>query len=255
MARVTARNLWKTYGDHVVLENVNLDVADHEFVTIVGASGCGKTTFLKMLLGMETPSKGKLLIDGKPIVPEPTADRGIVFQRYSLFPHLTVLQNVLLGLEFERSRLLGKLFGASKRSAIARASALLESIGLGSSLDKYPAQLSGGMQQRLSIAQSVIRRPKILLLDEPFGALDPGITLDLHKLILELWAANEMSIFMITHDIRESFQLGTRLLVFDKVRHDPQAPDAYGARITYDLRLKAHTERAPPPAALEALTV
>jgi len=245
MARVTARNLWKTYDDHVVLENVNLEVADHEFVTIVGASGCGKTTFLKMLLGIETPSKGQLLIDGEPIVPEPNPDRGIVFQRYSLFPHLTVLQNVLLGLEFERSRLLGKLFGASRRNAVANANELLESIGLGSARDKYPAQLSGGMQQRLSIAQSVIRRPKILLLDEPFGALDPGITLDLHKLILELWAANEMSIFMITHDIKESFQLGTRLLVFDKVRHDPQAPDAYGARVTYDLRLKSHGKRAP----------
>ncbi len=123
MARVTAKNLWKTYDDHVVLENVNLDVADREFVTIVGASGCGKTTFLKMLLGMETPSRGQLLIDGQPIVAEPNADRGIVFQRYSLFPHLTVLQNVLLGLEFERSKLLGKLFGTSKRNAIGAARA------------------------------------------------------------------------------------------------------------------------------------
>ncbi len=108
------------------------------------------------------------------------------------------------------------------------------------------------MQQRLSIAQSVIRRPRILLLDEPFGALDPGITLDLHRLILELWAADEMSIFMITHDIKESFQLGTRLLVFDKLRHDPQAPDAYGARITYDLRLKSHAERVAASEALSA---
>jgi NitT/TauT family transport system ATP-binding protein len=238
MARVSARGLWKTYGDHVVLENVNLEVDEHEFVTIVGASGCGKTTFLKMLLGIETPSRGRLLIDGQPIVPEPTADRGIVFQRYSLFPHLTVLENVLLGLEFERSRLLGRLFGVSRRNALANANRLLESIGLASAREKYPAQLSGGMQQRLSIAQSVIRKPKILLLDEPFGALDPGITLDLHKLIIELWAANEMTIFMITHDIKESFQLGTRLLVFDKLRQDPQSPDAYGARVTYDLRLR-----------------
>jgi NitT/TauT family transport system ATP-binding protein len=252
MARVTARGIWKSYDDHVVLENVSLEVEDHELVTIVGASGCGKTTFLKMLLGIETPSRGKLLIDGKPIVPEPNADRGIVFQRYSLFPHLTVLENVLLGLEFERSRLLGKLFGTSRRNAIANANQLLESIGLASARDKYPAQLSGGMQQRLSIAQSVIRKPKILLLDEPFGALDPGITLDLHKLILELWAANEMTIFMITHDIKESFQLGTRLLVFDKVRHDPQAPERYGAKITYDLRLKRHVERVRVPEALSA---
>jgi NitT/TauT family transport system ATP-binding protein len=255
MARVSAKGLWKTYGDHVVLENVNLDVDEHEFVTIVGASGCGKTTFLKMLLGIETPSRGKLFIDGKPIVPEPTADRGIVFQRYSLFPHLTVLQNVLLGLEFERSRLLGRLFGASRRHALANATRLLESIGLASARDKYPAQLSGGMQQRLSIAQSVIRKPKILLLDEPFGALDPGITLDLHKLIVDLWAANEMTIFMITHDIKESFQLGTRLLVFDKVRQDPQAPEAYGARVTYDLRLRGPNGRSISEAAEVAATV
>jgi len=247
MARVSAKNLWKIYGDHVVLENVNLEVDDHEFVTIVGASGCGKTTFLRMLLGIDTPSRGRLLIDGKPIVPEPNADRGIVFQRYSLFPHLTVLQNVLLGLEFERSRLLGRLFGASRRNAVARANALLESIGLASARDKYPAQLSGGMQQRLSIAQSVIRKPRILLLDEPFGALDPGITQDLHKLILELWAANDMTVFMITHDIKESFQLGTRVLVFDKVRNDPQAPERYGARITYDLRVRAPSARAVAP--------
>ena len=252
MARVTARGIWKTYGDHVVLENVNLEVGEHEFITIVGASGCGKTTFLKMLLGIETPSRGKLLIDDKPIVAEPNADRGIVFQRYSLFPHLTVLENVLLGLEFERSRILGRLFGTSRRNAVERANQLLESIGLASAREKYPAQLSGGMQQRLSIAQSVIKKPKILLLDEPFGALDPGITLDLHKLILELWAANEMTIFMITHDIKESFQLGTRLLVFDKVRHDPQAPERYGAKITYDLRLKRHTDRVRAPEALTA---
>jgi len=252
MARVTAQGIWKTYGDHVVLENVNLDVAEHEFVTIVGASGCGKTTFLKMLLGIETPSRGALLIDGKPIVAEPNADRGIVFQRYSLFPHLTVLQNVLLGLELERSKFLGRLFGASRRNAMTHANQLLESIGLASARDKYPAQLSGGMQQRLSIAQSVIRRPKILLLDEPFGALDPGITLDLHKLILELWKANEMTIFMITHDIKESFQLGTRLLVFDKVRQDPQEPDRYGARITYDLRLRTPGGRSRQEEALLA---
>ena len=112
---------------------------------------------------------------------------------------------------------------------------MLEAVGLRTARDKYPAQLSGGMQQRLSIAQSVICEPKILLLDEPFGALDPGITADMHELILKLWAENRMTIFMITHDIKESFALGTRLLVFDKLRHDPQAPEAYGASVTYDL--------------------
>src|SRR4051812_31878269 len=238
MATVTVKRLWKEYGQQVVLENLNLTIADGEFVTIVGASGCGKTTFLKMLLGVERPTRGELLIDGKPIPNEPGADRGIVFQRYSLFPHLTVHQNVMLGLTFTRSRLLGRLLGAAKREAIQKTDALLEAIGLHHSRDKFPAQLSGGMQQRVSIAQSVICEPKILLLDEPFGALDPGITADMHEIILDLWAARRMTIFMITHDLKESFQLGTRLLVFDKRRHDPQAPEAYGATVTYDIPLK-----------------
>jgi NitT/TauT family transport system ATP-binding protein len=237
MARVTVRNLWKRYGDQVVLENLNLEVPDNEFVTIVGASGCGKTTFLRMLLGTEAPTRGQILIDGVPIQPEPDPSRGVVFQRYSLFPHLTVLGNLLLGLELKRARLLGRLFGAARRAAQRRASNMLEAVGLAAARDRYPAQLSGGMQQRLSIAQAVICEPKILLLDEPFGALDPGITADMHELILQLWRANGMTIFMISHDIQESFKLGTRLLTFDKLRRDPQAPEAYGASITYDIPL------------------
>jgi NitT/TauT family transport system ATP-binding protein len=243
MPHVSVKGVWKSYGDTVVLEGLNLEVGEHEFITIVGASGCGKTTFLRMLLGMEQPSKGRLLIDGKPAPREPGPDRGIVFQRYSLFPHLTVLGNLVLGIELKRSRLIGKLFGGRRRAAVARAERLLEAVGLAGARDKYPAQLSGGMQQRLSIAQSVICEPGILLLDEPFGALDPGITADMHGLILELWSQTAMTIFMITHDLKEGFDLGTRLLVFDKVRHDPQAPDAYGARITYDIPLR---RRAPP---------
>lgn len=238
MATVTVKRLWKEYGPQVVLENLNFTVADHEFVTMVGASGCGKTTFLKMLLGMEQPTRGELLIDGKPISPEPNQERGIVFQRYSLFPHLSVLGNLLLGLELQAAPFSGKLFGIKRRQAVDKAHELLNAIGLYHSRDKYPTQLSGGMQQRLSIAQSVICEPKILLLDEPFGALDPGITADMHELILKLWASRRMTIFMITHDVQESFKLGTRLLVFDKLRHDPQAPEAFGASITYDLPLK-----------------
>jgi NitT/TauT family transport system ATP-binding protein len=240
MTQVTVKHLWKEYGNQVVLENVNLQINDHEFVTIVGASGCGKTTFLKMLLGVETPSRGQFLIDGTALPREPGPDRGIVFQRYSLFPHLTVLQNLLLGLELQSAPLLGRLFGARRRQALDRALPLLEAIGLTSAADKYPAQLSGGMQQRLSIAQSVICEPKILLLDEPFGALDPGITADMHRLILQLWNTHKMTIFMVTHDLKESFELGTRLLVFDKVRSDPQSPEAFGATITFNIPLKGH---------------
>jgi NitT/TauT family transport system ATP-binding protein len=237
MATVSVRNVWKEYGAQVVLENVRLEIADHEFVTIVGASGCGKTTFLKMLLGMEQPTRGRILIDGVPIRPEPDPARGVVFQRYSSFPHLTVLENVMLGLELQRSPLLGRLFGAARRAARDAALEMLDSVGLAAARDRYPAQLSGGMQQRLSIAQAVICKPKILLLDEPFGALDPGVTADMHELILKLWAENRMTIFMVSHDIKESFSLGTRLLTFDKLRHDPQAPEAYGANVTYDMRL------------------
>jgi NitT/TauT family transport system ATP-binding protein len=240
LTQVTIKHLWKEYGTQVVLENVDLQIGDHEFVTIVGASGCGKTTFLKMLLGVETPTRGQFLIDGEPLPSEPGPDRGIVFQRYSLFPHLTVLDNLLLGLELHASPLLGRLFGTRRRQALEKALALLEAIGLHTAADKYPAQLSGGMQQRLSIAQSVICEPKILLLDEPFGALDPGITADMHALILKLWNMHKMTIFMVTHDLKESFELGTRLLVFDKVRIDSQAPEAFGATITFNIPLKGH---------------
>jgi NitT/TauT family transport system ATP-binding protein len=253
MATVSVRNVWKEYGEQVVLENVRLEIADHEFVTIVGASGCGKTTFLKMLLGMEQPSRGQILIDGVPIRPEPDPQRGVVFQRYSSFPHLTVLENVMLGLEFEAATLTGRLFGGARRAARDAALAMLDSVGLAASRDRYPAQLSGGMQQRMSIAQAVIRKPKILLLDEPFGALDPGVTADMHELILRIWSENRMTIFMVSHDIQESFSLGTRLLTFDKLRHDPQSPEAYGASVTYDMPLTRRPARVPQlPATLSA---
>jgi NitT/TauT family transport system ATP-binding protein len=244
VTQVTVKHLWKEFDGHVVLENVNLKVDDHEFVTIVGASGCGKTTFLKMLLGIEEPSRGSFLIDGQPLPAEPGPDRGIVFQRYSLFPHLTVMGNLLLGLEMQGSAVLCRLFGARRRRALDKAHELLEAVGLQAAAEKYPAQLSGGMQQRLSIAQSVICEPKILLLDEPFGALDPGITSDMHTLILKLWNMNKMTIFMVTHDLQESFALGTRVLVFDKVRLDSQAPEAFGATITFNIPLKGHRSPA-----------
>jgi NitT/TauT family transport system ATP-binding protein len=240
VTQVTVKHLWKEFDGHVVLENVNLEVDDHEFVTIVGASGCGKTTFLKMLLGIEAPSRGSFLVDGQPLPKEPGPDRGIVFQRYSLFPHLTVMGNLLLGLELQGSPVLCRLFGAPRRRALEKARELLEAVGLQGAAEKYPAQLSGGMQQRLSIAQSVICEPKILLLDEPFGALDPGITSDMHTLILRLWNMNKMTIFMVTHDLQESFALGTRVLVFDKVRIDSQAPEVFGATITFNIPLKGH---------------
>jgi len=232
---IEAKHLWKKYGDKVVLERINLCVEEGEFVTLVGTSGCGKSTFLKMLLGTETPSSGQLLLDGKPIPDEPGADRGIVFQQYSVFPHMTVLENVIATRGFERRGLTGMLFGSARRQAREEAEAMLQEVGLGHACSLYPAELSGGMRQRLAIAQALLGKPRILLLDEPFGALDPGIRADMHELVLRLWRQYKLTVFMVTHDLQEGFFLGTRLWVFDKTRHDPQAPDAFGANITYDL--------------------
>ncbi|MDX1635422.1 MAG: ABC transporter ATP-binding protein [Marinobacter sp.] len=235
MSFITVNKLWKQYGGAVVLENLNLQVRQGEFCTLVGASGCGKSTFLKMLLGQEQPSRGELTLEGEAFPAEPDRNRGIVFQRYSVFPHLTVRENVLMGLELEQKPFLGRLFGRARRDALARVDAMIDAVGLGHARDKWPHELSGGMQQRLAIAQSFIMRPRVLLLDEPFGALDPGIRGDMHELILKLWRDTGTTIFMVTHDLQEGFYLGTRLLVFDKVRNDPQQPEAYGATITYDL--------------------
>ena len=245
MPMLQAKNLWKKYGDNVVLERMNVNVNAGEFITMVGTSGCGKSTFLKMLLGMESPSSGELLLDNKPIRSEPDQSRGIVFQQYSVFPHLTVLQNVMIAREFEYSSLFGKLFGSRKRKVVEEAKALLESVGLSHAINRYPHELSGGMKQRLAIAQALIRQPRILLLDEPFGALDPGIRADMHQLILKLWQEHNLTVFMVTHDLSEGFYLGTRLWVFDKLRRDNQAPGAYGANITYDLPVTRRSSQLP----------
>jgi len=236
---IEARGLWKQYGDHTVLERINVSVSGGEFVTLVGASGCGKTTFLKLLLGIETASRGTITLDKQAIVAEPDVDRGIVFQQYSVFPHMTVLENVVAAIGFKKRNLTGHLFGKEKQTAVDSGRRLLQRVGLDAASDKYPHELSGGMRQRLAIAQALMARPKILLLDEPFGALDPGIRKDMHELVLDLWQEHKLTVFMVTHDLKEGFELGTRLWVFDKLRHDPHAPEAYGATITYDLPLSS----------------
>jgi len=243
---IEARNVWKRYGDHVVLERLNLKIEEGEFCAVVGASGCGKTTFLRMVLGEEPPDRGQILLAGQPLRMEPDPERGIVFQRYSVFPHLTVLGNVMFGLELKGSAILGRLLGARRRDAKRRAMEMLAQVGLENASARYPSELSGGMQQRLALAQSLIAQPRILLLDEPFGALDPGIRADMHKLVGTLWREHKLTVLMITHDLKEGFALGTRLFVFDKVRVDPQQPEAYGSRVTYDLPLaKSAAGHAP----------
>ena len=147
---------------------------------------------------------------------------------------------------------MGKLFGGAKRRVEDEAKALIDTVGLTPALQRYPHELSGGMKQRLAIAQALIRRPRILLLDEPFGALDPGIRADMHQLVLKLWQEHQLTVFMVTHDLSEGFYLGTRLWVFDKLRRDNQAPTAYGANITYDLPITR--QKVVVPKDLQALT-
>jgi len=237
------RDVWVEYGAKIVLEKVSLDIADGDFVSIVGPSGAGKSTLLRLALGQDRPSRGAILLDGEPLAGEPGPDRGVVFQQYSVFPHLSCLDNVLFGLDCTGAPILGRLLGARRREARDRAQAMLERVGLGRSANAYPRTLSGGMQQRLAIAQALVTRPRILLLDEPFGALDPGVRLDMHGLILELWREHKLTVLMVTHDIKEAFKLGTRVVAIDKRRHDPQAPDRYGSTAVYDVPL---TDKADP---------
>lgn len=236
-ALLRLRDVWVEYGDKVVIEGITLDIEAGSFVSIVGPSGAGKSSLLRVILGQEAPTRGSIRLDGAPLAPECGPDRGVVFQRYSVFPHLSVLRNTMFGLECAEAPFTGRLFGARRRAAAAEAEEMLTAVGLGDSLHLYPAEMSGGMQQRLAIAQALIKRPRILLLDEPFGALDPGIRTDMHALVTRLWREYALTIIMVTHDIKEAFTLGTRVLALDKRRHDPHAPHRFGATTVYDLPL------------------
>lgn len=232
MSFVNVKNVWQKYGDRSILERVNVSIDEGEFISIVGASGCGKSTFLRLLLAEETPSKGTISIDGGQPAREPGIERGVVFQRYSVFPHLTVRNNLLAAESFCTP--LGRLPRSARKAANDRATATLERIGLSHVADNYPASLSGGMQQRLAIGQALMATPRILLLDEPFGALDPGTRLQMHDFLMELREETNMTVFMVSHDLDEAFKLGDRVLVFDKPRWDPLDPNIIGATITYD---------------------
>ncbi|SFI44517.1 ATP-binding cassette domain-containing protein [Jannaschia pohangensis] len=232
MSFVQVTDVWQHYGRRSIIERVNLDVTEGEFVSIVGASGCGKSTFLRLLLADETPSRGEIRIDGGEPAREPGRERGVVFQKYSVFPHMTVRDNIVAAESFSGG--LGRFFGSKLRAARERADETLDRIGLAHVAGNYPATLSGGMQQRLAIGQALTARPRILLLDEPFGALDPGTRIAMHDFLTDLRAETKMTVFMVTHDLSEGFKLGDRVLVFDKPRWDPHAPEAFGATITYD---------------------
>ena len=215
-AFIKLNRLSKYYGDNVVLENLSCEVEAGEFVTLVGASGCGKSTFLKMLLGTEAASSGELLMSGEPIEKEPSPDRGIVFQKYSVFPHLNVRENVALGMEFEESTWLGRLFGQRRRAALQKADELLSSVGLEQARDQYPHELSGGMQQRLALAQALIKKPKILLLDEPFTGLDQSACAALSQRLLQVKGQGH-TCMMVTHRVGEAAGLPFSSLLRSKV--------------------------------------
>lgn len=235
MTTVHINNVWKEYGDQIVLENINLTFQPHAFVALVGPSGCGKSTFLRMLLSQENPSHGTITMDDAELSSEPQPDRGVVFQKYSVYPHLTAQQNVALGLELERAPLFGKLFGGAKKQAMEEAREALISVGLDAAREKYPSQMSGGMQQRLAIAQALVKKPRILLLDEPFGALDPGIRKDIHDLMLNIWWETKMTVVMVSHDLREAFYLANRVIAFERPRDREEEKERFGATVTFDM--------------------
>ena len=154
---LSLRNVWVEYGDKIVLEKVSIDIEAGSFVSIVGPSGAGKSSLLRLILGQEAPTQGVILLDGTPLTPECGPDRGVVFQRYSVFPHLSVLRNTMFGIECEKAPLSARLFGKARRAAEAEAAEMLDAVGLGDVLHIHPAQMSGGMQQRLAIAQALVK--------------------------------------------------------------------------------------------------
>jgi ABC-type nitrate/sulfonate/bicarbonate transport system ATPase subunit len=185
------------------LEPITIGVADNDFVTILGPSGCGKSTLLRLIAGLDRPSTGKILLDGRPVA-EPGPDRGMVFQSYTLFPWLTVADNVGFGLR-------EKGVPAGKRLAVVQE--WLGRIGLLGFEHHYPKQLSGGMQQRTAIARALANDPAILLLDEPFGALDNQTRALMQELLLGIWERERKTVLFVTHDIEEAIFLASRVLV------------------------------------------
>lgn len=230
-------NVYKQYDDLLILDNIDLSVSNGELCTVVGPSGCGKSTLLRLILGQETPTSGKLLINGE-VVQRPNVDRGIVYQRYSLFPHLTVMENVTLGKNlqlnwFERRR--------QRADIEAQAMEILARVRLDKHAAKYPHELSGGMQQRAAIAQALIMKPKVLLMDEPFGALDPNTREDIQLFLLELWEQQKMTVFFVTHDLDEAVFLGTRIFVLSQYYSDDRGHGdgvKRGAKIVADHQLR-----------------
>jgi sulfonate transport system ATP-binding protein len=206
---LSIKNLNKTYhteeGDEVVaLSDINLYVADKEFVCFIGPSGCGKTTLLRITAGLEKPDTGTLTVNNEPIT-GPGPDRGMVFQEYSLFPWRTVLKNITFSLELKK-------IPKREREKIARD--FLELVGLSKFADSYPHELSGGMKQRVAIARALVNDPDVLLMDEPFGAVDAQTRNRLQHELLNIWEKKKKTVLFITHSVDEAVFLADKVVVF-----------------------------------------
>jgi NitT/TauT family transport system ATP-binding protein len=185
------------------LSRVSFEVRQREFISVIGPSGCGKSTLIRILAGLDYPTSGTVRLDGRN-VQGPGADRGMVFQGYTLFPWLTVKKNVMFGL---------KMKGVARDAAERMANEWLGVVGLSEAADKYPAQLSGGMKQRVAIARALANEPRILLMDEPFGALDAQTRSQMQAHLLRIWEAVDVTVLFITHDLEEAVYLSDRIVV------------------------------------------
>jgi ABC-type nitrate/sulfonate/bicarbonate transport system ATPase subunit len=211
-------------GGTLALQATDLRVAENDFITILGPSGCGKSTLLRMVAGLDTPSTGTIALDGRPVA-GPGADRGMVFQSYTLFPWLTVLQNVCFGLREKGMPL-------SEQQALARQ--FIAKVGLAGFENHFPKQLSGGMQQRTALARALANAPRILLMDEPFGALDHQTRELMQELLQGIWETEQKTVLFVTHDIDEAIFMGSRVVVMTarpgRIKCDLPVPIAHPRR-------------------------
>jgi NitT/TauT family transport system ATP-binding protein len=201
--KISIQGVGKIFGDNVALAKVDLDLAENSFTCLLGPSGCGKSTLLNMIAGFAKPSSGQILIDGKPVT-GPGADRGVVFQEYALFPWRTALENVAFGPMLKRR-------GKAEQREIAMRH--LAKVGLAGHEHKYPGDLSGGMKQRVAIARALANDPSVLLMDEPFGALDAQTREVLQEEMLRIWEQDRKTVVFVTHSISEAIFLADRVVV------------------------------------------
>ena len=204
---LSVQNLQKKFGTngstHTVFDGINLDIHRREFICVIGPSGCGKSTFIRIVAGLDEATGGQILLDGKAVT-GPGPDRGMVFQGYTLFPWLTVKRNVMFGLEMR---------GKAKDTAESEARQWLDMVGLSKVEESYPHELSGGMKQRVAIARALANEPRILIMDEPFAALDAQTRSQMQSYLFQIWKKVDVTILFITHDLEEAAYLADRILV------------------------------------------